>query len=121
MRIPWRPGCRNGRRSGLKSHGPRGRVGSNPTPGTHVAPYRALADAWRLIIRDHLVITNDQTVPQRRAQVGFAAFIGAVAGAALGASWGRRAIAAGAIAGAMGLGASEAIARARQQSGEIPA
>lgn len=53
--------------------------------------------------------------------MGFAAAIGAIAGAALGASWGRRAVAAGAMAGAVGLGASEAVARARQQPGEIPA
>jgi hypothetical protein len=74
-----------------------------------------------LIIRDHVVMANDQTGKQRRGQVGFAAAMGALAGAALGASRGRRAVAAGAMAGAVALGASEAVARARQQPGEIPA
>jgi len=49
-----------------------------------------------------------------------AAAIGAVAGAALAAHRGRRAALAGALAGAVGLGASEAVARATQRPGEIP-
>jgi hypothetical protein len=54
-------------------------------------------------------------------QVGVAAGIGALAGAALTAHRGRRAAMAGALAGAVGLGASEAVARATQRPGEIPA
>jgi hypothetical protein len=54
-------------------------------------------------------------------QVGFAGLIGAVAGAALTAHRGRAAAAVGALAGAAGLGAAEAVARARQRPGEIPA
>src|SRR5712672_2068155 len=47
--------------------------------------------------------------------------MGAVAGAALTAHRGRAAAAFGALAGAAGLGAAEAVARARQRPGEIPA
>ena len=47
--------------------------------------------------------------------------IGALAGAALTAHRGRRATAIGTLAGAAGLGAAEAVARARQRPGEIPA
>ena len=47
--------------------------------------------------------------------------MGAVAGAALTAHRGRAAAAVGALAGAAGLGAAEAVARARQRPGEIPA
>lgn len=47
--------------------------------------------------------------------------LGAVAGAALGSGRGGRAVALGALAGAAGLGAVEAVARARQQPGRIPA
>jgi hypothetical protein len=54
-------------------------------------------------------------------QVGVAAGIGALAGAALTAHRGGRAAMAGALAGAVGLGASEAVARATQRPGEIPA
>ena len=50
-----------------------------------------------------------------------AAGIGALAGAALTAHRGGRAAMAGALAGAVGLGASEAVARATQRPGEIPA
>jgi hypothetical protein len=53
--------------------------------------------------------------------VGFAASIGALAGASLAAHRGVRAAAAAAVVGAAGLGASEAVARARQREGEIPA
>ena len=58
---------------------------------------------------------------ERLQQVGFAGLIGAVAGAALTAHRGRAAAAFGALAGAAGLGAAEAVARARQRPGEIPA
>jgi hypothetical protein len=58
---------------------------------------------------------------ERLQQVGFAGLIGAVAGAALTAHRGRAAVAVGALAGAAGLGAAEAVARARQRPGEIPA
>jgi hypothetical protein len=58
---------------------------------------------------------------ERVQQVGFAGLIGAVAGAALTAHRGRTAAAVGALAGAAGLGAAEAVARARQRPGEIPA
>lgn len=50
-----------------------------------------------------------------------AAVIGAAAGAALAASRGRRAVALGAAAGALGLAAVDILARARQKPGEIPA
>ena len=53
--------------------------------------------------------------------MAFAAAIGGVAGATLAGHRGRRAAAAGALVGATGLGASEAVARARQRPGEIPA
>jgi len=58
---------------------------------------------------------------ERVQQVGFAGLIGAVAGAALTAHRGRGAAAVGALAGAAGLGTAEAVARARQRPGEIPA
>jgi hypothetical protein len=57
----------------------------------------------------------------RLGAVGFASAVGAVAGAALVAPRGRRAVLAGALSGAAALGASEALARARQRPGEIPA
>jgi hypothetical protein len=53
--------------------------------------------------------------------VGFSAVVGGIAGAALTAHRGRRATALGALLGGAGLGASEAVARARQRPGEIPA
>jgi hypothetical protein len=58
---------------------------------------------------------------ERLQQVGIAGAIGAVAGAALTAHRGRAAAAVGALTGAAGLGAAEAVARARQRPGEIPA
>jgi hypothetical protein len=58
---------------------------------------------------------------ERVQQVGFAGLIGAAAGAALTAHRGRMAAAVGALAGAAVLGAAEAVARARQRPGEIPA
>jgi hypothetical protein len=56
-----------------------------------------------------------------RSAVGFAASIGGLAGASLAAHRGGRAAVAAAAVGAIGLGTSEAVARARQQEGEIPA
>jgi hypothetical protein len=53
--------------------------------------------------------------------VGFSAALGGLAGAALTVHRGRGATAVGALFGALGLGTSEAIARARQRPGEIPA
>jgi hypothetical protein len=58
---------------------------------------------------------------RRRSSIGFAAGIGAFAGAALTSHRGARATAFGAIAGAVGLGTGEWIARARQRPNEIPA
>ena len=52
--------------------------------------------------------------------VGFAAAIGAVAGASLTGHRGRRRAAVGALVGAAALGASEAVARAMQRPNEIP-
>ena len=54
------------------------------------------------------------------SSVGFAASIGGLAGASLAAHRGVRSAACAALAGAVGLGVSEAVARARQQEGEIP-
>lgn len=58
--------------------------------------------------------------PTRRQQVLTAAAIGAVSGTALRSHRGARAAASGAVFGALCLGASEAVARARQRPGEIP-
>ena len=55
------------------------------------------------------------------SSAAFAALIGGIAGASLAAHRGVRAAAGAALVGAVGLGASEAVARARQQEGEIPA
>jgi hypothetical protein len=55
------------------------------------------------------------------SSVGFAASVGALAGASLAARRGVRATAGAALVGAAGLGASEAVARVRQREGEIPA
>src|SRR5690349_5065228 len=57
----------------------------------------------------------------RGSEVGFAAAVGGLAGAALAARRGGRSAAGAAVLGAAALGASEAVARARQQPGEIPA
>lgn len=54
------------------------------------------------------------------SSIGFAASIGGLAGASLAAHRGGRAAAAAAVVGAIGLGTSEAVARARQKDGEIP-
>ena len=55
------------------------------------------------------------------SSVGFAASVGGLAGASLAAHRGVRAAAGAALVGAVGLGTSEAVARARQKEGEIPA
>jgi hypothetical protein len=60
-------------------------------------------------------------IPQRAQQVAVASFIGAVAGLALTGHRGRSRALLGAAAGAAGLGAVEAAARARQRPDEIPA
>jgi len=57
----------------------------------------------------------------RTGAVGFAGALGGLAGAALTGHRGARAAAVGAMAGAALLGASEAVARAQQRPGEIPA
>lgn len=54
-------------------------------------------------------------------QVGTASVLGALAGAALGAGRGKRAVGLGAVAGAAVLAASEYVARRRQRPDEIPA
>ena len=55
------------------------------------------------------------------SSVGFAASIGGLAGASLAAQRGFRSAAGAALVGAVGLGTSEAVARARQKEGQIPA
>ena len=55
------------------------------------------------------------------SSVGFAASVGGLAGASLAAHRGVRSAAGAAFLGAVGLGTSEAVARARQKEGEIPA
>lgn len=57
----------------------------------------------------------------RTGSIAVAGVIGALAGAALAPDRGRRSASVGAVTGAIGLGVSEAVARARQQPGEIPA
>jgi hypothetical protein len=68
-------------------------------------------------------VTADSSTPapKRAGSIGLACAIGGLAGAALTGHRGVRAAAAGALAGAVGLGISEAVARARQRPGEIPA
>ncbi len=56
-----------------------------------------------------------------RSSLALAASIGGLAGASWAAHRGPRSAALGALAGALSLGASEAVARARQRDGEIPA
>lgn len=58
--------------------------------------------------------------PTRKQQVLSAGVIGAVAGAALTAHRGARAIGLGTAVGAVALGAVEAVARARQRPGQVP-
>lgn len=59
--------------------------------------------------------------PPRSRQILTAGLLGALAGAVLGSHRGRRAASWGALAGAAGLGTVEAVARARQRPGQIPA
>jgi hypothetical protein len=67
-------------------------------------------------------MVRDGSRSASRAQaVGFASAMGGLAGVALRGHRGKRAAAVGALVGAVGLGASEAVARARQRPGEIPA
>jgi hypothetical protein len=67
------------------------------------------------------VANDDASGPGRAQQAGAAGLLGALAGAALAADRGPRAAVFGALAGAAGLAAVDAVARARQQPGEIPA
>jgi hypothetical protein len=60
-------------------------------------------------------------VATRSSSIGFAAAVGGLAGASLAAHRGVRPAAGAGLVGAVGLGASEAVARARQREGEIPA
>ena len=64
---------------------------------------------------------SEGTAPSRLGQVGSAGVIGGLAGAALLGHRGAKPAIIGAVAGAVGLGVSEAVARARQRPGEIPA
>ncbi|HUB20767.1 MAG TPA: hypothetical protein VMA97_00005, partial [Streptosporangiaceae bacterium] len=57
----------------------------------------------------------------RMQSAGAAGVLGALAGAALAAGRGRRAVLLGALGGAAGLAAVDAVARARMRPGEIPA
>jgi hypothetical protein len=68
-------------------------------------------------------VASDQsgTGPGGPSSVAFAGAIGGLAGATLTAHRGARAAAIGTLLGAAGLGASEAVARATQRPGEIPA
>jgi hypothetical protein len=59
--------------------------------------------------------------PGRTQQIGAVGLMGALAGAALAAHRGPRTAALGAVAGAVGLATVDAVARARQRPGEIPA
>ena len=60
-------------------------------------------------------------VGDKQGSIGFAGVVGAVAGAALTAHRGQRAATVGSLVGGIALGASEAVARARQRPNEIPA
>jgi hypothetical protein len=69
-----------------------------------------------------MMIVEDSASPAKRpGSVGLACAIGAVAGAAITAGWGATAIVVGTLVGGGLLGAGEAVARARQRPGEIPA
>ena len=65
-------------------------------------------------------MTRPTAPPDRRGAIGFAAGVGAVAGAALTARGGPRRALAGAVTGAAALAASEALARRLQRPGQIP-
>jgi hypothetical protein len=58
---------------------------------------------------------------KRAGGLAFAAIVGALAGAAIAGRRGARAAAAGGLVGAAALAATDAVARARQRPGEIPA
>jgi hypothetical protein len=61
------PGWRNGRRDGLKSHCPKGRVGSNPTPGTNnVVNCRCALRSSRCASRQTTGTGQSQLLPHRR-------------------------------------------------------
>lgn len=67
-------------------------------------------------------MTSDRRTERGHAgSIGFAAAVGGLAGGALTAGRGAKSVAAGALLGALGLSASEAIARARQRPGQLPA
>ena len=57
----------------------------------------------------------------KRGSIGLACLVGAVAGASVAAGWGVGAIVAAAALGALALAVVEAVARARQRPGQIPA
>jgi hypothetical protein len=67
------------------------------------------------------VASDDAAGPGRAGSAGAAGVLGALAGAALAAHRGRRAAVLGALGGAAGLAVVDAVARARQRPGEIPA
>src|SRR5689334_5766589 len=67
-----------------------------------------------------MTVSGPAADQQRKGSVLFSAAIGAVAGATLAGHRGARAASAGAAVGAVGLAASERLARARQRPGEIP-
>jgi len=68
-----------------------------------------------------VAVEQQAATPSRGGAVVFAGVIGGLAGAALTGHRGRKPGAVGAVVGAAGLAASEAVARARQRPGEIPA
>ncbi|WP_250009797.1 hypothetical protein [Actinoplanes sp. M2I2] len=63
---------------------------------------------------------TERSAGERAGGLAFAGVVGAVAGAAIAGRRGPRATVAGALAGAAGLIATEAVARARQRPGEVP-
>jgi hypothetical protein len=67
------------------------------------------------------VSVDGAAAPRRGGSIVVAGAVGGLAGAALAAHRGRRSATAAALAGAVGLGSSEAVAWARQRPGEIPA
>lgn len=85
----------------------------------------AMEGAYSCGARGRYVLTMAADEPgaaaQRTGPVIMASVIGGVAGAALAAHRGARAASVGAVGGAAALAVSEAVARARQRPGEIPA
>jgi hypothetical protein len=67
-----------------------------------------------------MTVSGPAAEQQHKGSVLLSAVIGAVAGATLAGHRGARAACTGAVAGAVGLAASERVARARQRPGEIP-